>query len=464
MNARHKRWSWLLVRVALALVLALPAYQRTQAVASSVSRAETVPAAPVLASLSQAPAATSDAWPMLGHDAGASNANPAAGISVEAAPHLHVIWQRTGSVPVAVVGRTLYAIDQKNAYPGASTAVALDAATGRLLYRYPWPGVGGITVAAGRVYLNFGSEIRIVDGRTNALIATATGDRGGAYRTCPGPQQIAHAVFQEVIAALGDLYAVSFTQNCGYRFGVYAFDGQSGHQLWSTRDIVPSPLCLCGKFLTYRVAGNSIGDAYFRSPRSGALVRTDRGIGTAPWHAAGTRIYADDYADVIVRGQGIPRFSNEVQAYNQGGKLLWSARNTRFLAALPDRVLVLKLGTVASSSAPGIEALAAADGHILWQTAVTGLGPNDRSQQGIVAGSIVVVIRPGTSPASLLDTGSGRLLGTLPFAQAGQSFPFALAGAYQDQILAADGRLYTSVEPALSPAYSASQTLVAYGS
>lgn len=193
------------------------------------------------------PAAPALDWPLFGGGPDNTRFSPLAQISPATVGRLRVAWSRGEgfgqttweSFPI-VVGRRMYVTTSTNA------VWALDAVTGRRLWSYTprvdffsalsaqgsyFPANRGVAVSGGRVYeLTFDCHLLALDAATGRLLwrVRVADPRQGYYETT------APAVWQ------GLVFAGSSGGDAGVRGFVAAYDGRTGRRVWQ-RFTVPAP-------------------------------------------------------------------------------------------------------------------------------------------------------------------------------------------------------------------------------
>ena len=375
---------------------------------SGSGRSAAAPAMPASGVLraTTASSAGDDSWPMPGHDPGQSNANPARGYTPGWAGALHLIWRRPHAIAAAEADGRFYLIDQaSDALLLGGSVRAVVPRTGAIVHRYLSPMVRTVSVADGQLYFNRGSEIRIIDAATAAWRSSAT--LGAGPSGAPS--------FQTVVAAGGQLFTMSSTQNIGAA-GLYSFAGRDGRLLWETKDNFASTPAVVGTRLYYGVGLNGIGSAYVRDVRMGRLLQTRTGFGQSSWHLAGERLYAD----VLIGPPLAPR-RWVIRAYDRTGAPRWILNHASFLAALPDRVIALSPDTPETaglSITRYVGAYRASDGRLLWRTSLPVAG--DWHTAPVALAGRLVAIGLTKRRVGLLDAETGRRVATLVLPQPNQ--------------------------------------------
>jgi outer membrane protein assembly factor BamB len=363
----------------------------------------------------------SAAWPMVGHDAGQSYADPVGSIAPSSLPYVHVRWQAAGETPQIEAAGLVYVL----AADGRVTA--LDAVRGTLRHQYQSTNVQGLALRGPLIYLNRRSEIRIVTAATSDWTHSAT-DSAGAQA----------AAFDSFILSGGTLFTGVGPPSASTVSRYYAFDARTGKQLWQRSGSLSSIPCVADGTLYLGFGGLGSGNSYLLDPTTGAVRRVLKDLGTAQWHAAGGNTYAS-----ILRGGG-SSLRASINAYDRSGNVRWTAHDILFGAALPDIMFGIAPGAV--------DARSAIDGHRLWKTLIPGL-------QSVGLGSLVVsgnlaLVQATDGRISILNRDDGRLLRVLrpPF-----------SGIAAGNLIVGGGIIFESLSQALAGGKAGPTSLLAFG-
>jgi outer membrane protein assembly factor BamB len=360
-------------------------------------------------------------WPMSGHDAAQSYADPVGSIAPASVPLVHLRWQADGLTPQIESGGTVYATD------ATGRVSALESATGTSRYKFQTTGVVGIAYQDPLLYFNRSSEIRFVDAKTANWNHTATDTLNNLVSS-----------FESVIVSGPRVYTGAGPAAAGSLARYYAFDALTGRQLWQRDGSATSVPCLSGNtlYLSFGNIGNA--DSYLLDPAIGFERHLLKSLGATQWNASGSTIYAS----VLSGGGGSLRAS--IRAYTGSGHVKFVAHDVLFGAALPDMLFGIVPGAV--------DARSAADGHRLWRSQVPGL-------VSITLGSVavsgnLVIVQAADGRISLLDRDTGATLMKL-------RPPFAGAGA--SNLLVGGGIIFESVGKAIKGGKAGPPTLLAFG-
>ncbi|MGH2411516.1 MAG: hypothetical protein ACRDGS_14295, partial [Chloroflexota bacterium] len=241
-----------------------------------------------------------DEWPMVGHDAGQSFADPAWAVSVAAAPRLRLRWAASDTSPAIESGGTVYGLTS------SQKVVAFDPKTGAARHHYLSVGVQGLAQAGRLVYFNLGTEIRYVDDQTADWKQTATDKQNNMV-----------PAFTAMVVDGHFLYTGVGSQNAGSLARAYAFDASTGKLQWSYPGNLSSIPCLAGNNVYLSFGSSGSGDSEVLDAATGTVRRVLHGLGTTQWHASGTRVYAS-----VLAGSG-NNLTASVRAYSLSGALLW---------------------------------------------------------------------------------------------------------------------------------------------
>ncbi len=362
-----------------------------------------------------------DEWPMAGHDAGQSFADPAGGVAPGAVPRLRLRWALAGAAPAIEAAGTLYALTS------SQKVMALNPKTGATRHRYLSVGVQGLAQAGRLVYFNLGPQIRYVDDRTADWKHTATDKQSNLV-----------PAFNAMVVSGRALYTGVGAPNASNLARAYAFDAGTGKLLWSLPGNLSSIPCLVGNSVYLSFGGAGAGDTEVLNAQTGTVRHVLRALGTAQWHASGTRVYAS-----VLSGGG-NNFTASVRAYSLTGRLLWVGHDLLFGAALPGRMFGV--------TPTAIDARSALDGRRLWRRTIPGL-------HAIAPGAVVVagnllLVQARSGGITILDTGNGHILGLLQ-----PPSPAAAAG----NLIVGGGMVYESVTPRAAGARPPSPELLAFG-
>ena len=283
-----------------------------------------------------------DEWPMVGHDAGQSFADPAWAVSLSAAPRLRLRWAAADTAPAIESGGTLYGLTS------GQKVIALDPRTGAARHHYLSVGVRDLAQAGRLVYFNLGTQIRYVDDQTADWKHTATDKQGNLV-----------PAFTAMVVDRSRVYTGVGSQSAGSLARAYAFDANTGKIQWSYPGNLSSVPCLAGNDLYLSFGSFGSGDSEVLDAATGTVRRVLHGLGTAQWHASGTRVYAS-----VLAGSG-NNLTASVRAYSLSGTLLWIGHDVLFGAALPNRMFGV--------TPTAIDARSALDGHRLWRRTIPGL-------------------------------------------------------------------------------------------
>lgn len=358
---------------------------------------------------------------MVGHDAGQSFADPAWAGSASAAPRLRLRWAAVGIAPAIESGGTLYGLtsDQK--------VVAFDPRTGAARHRYLSVGVQGLAQAGRLVYFNLGSQVRYVDDQTADWKHTATDKEGNLVPAITAMVVDGHF-----------LYTGVGSRNPGSLARAYAFDAATGKIQWSYPGNLSSIPCLAGNNLYLSFGSFGAGDSEVLDAATGTVRQVLRGLGTAQWHASGTRVYAS-----VLAGSG-NNLTASVRAYTLSGTLLWVGHDVLFGAALPNRMFGV--------TPTAIDARSALDGHRIWRRTIPGLRAIAPGAVA-VAGNLVLV-QAQNGGITVLNAGNGHLLTVLR-----PPVPSSAAG----NLIVGNGLVYESITPRATGAKKPSLELLAFG-
>lgn len=381
--------------------------------------------APANSATPPAPTATfvagSATWPMIGHDAGQSYADPAGGMAPAAVKKLRLRWQMAGEYPAIAANGILYAID------GGGKVAALNHATGAVVHRYQSTGVRSLAYDARTLYFNRGTEIRIVDAATADWRHSASDARG---RQAPAFDQIVIA-HRRIFTGIGAPGAASLGR-------YYSFDAATGKLLWDREGSLSSIPCIAGGVLYLSLGAGGAGDTYLLDPVSGGVRGVVNGFGTAQWHSSGDRVYAS-----VLKGSG-GTFRAFINAYGLDGQARWVAHDILFGAALP--------GTMFGVTPGAVDARSAVDGHRLWRTAVPGL--SSVALGGVAAVGNLVLAQAPDGRIAVMDAATGALLRVLR--------P-PVAGSNAGNLLVAGGLVFESVSRKLPGGTFSAPILLAFG-
>jgi len=366
-------------------------------------------------------------WPMLGHDAGQSYADPVGSIAPSAVPLLHLRWQAAGLTPRIEAGGVVYALD------GTGHVLAMNAASGTLVYKYLTSGVKSVAYKAPLLYLNRGSEIRLVVASSAALAGTAAAPSSN--------HQIPS--FASIVLSGSYIYTGIGATGPGTLARFFAFDAATGSLVWQDSGSMTSVPCIAGSTLYMSYGPFGSADSYLIDPATGVQRTVIRGLGALQWNSAGTMLYAS-----VLSGSG-SNLQASTRAYDQDGHLKYVAHDMLFGAALPDELLGLLPGAV--------DARSATTGRRLWETQVPGLasvalGSLD-SHQVAVSGNLVIV-QADDGEVVLLDRTTGQLLDTL-------QPPFS--GTAAKNLIVGGGIIFESISPTLKTGKAGPPTLLAFG-
>jgi outer membrane protein assembly factor BamB len=259
-----------------------------------------------------------------------------------------------------------------------------------------------------------------VNAATDAWLHTATYTGGPAA-----------AFFSSFIVAGGRIYTGVFFQIGTYLPRYFAFDATDGHLLWSRpgngMTTPPSP---ASGALYVTEQGFASQQSYAIDPARGAMVRSFPAQ-LGDWHSAGARLYA--MAITKVDWTRRLNVSTRFLAYDLSGRVIWTAPDEAFGAALPDRVFTLAPEWSVGNS---VTARRVVDGRLLWQAT---LPPSVRPAHGhIVATGGLLFVQGSDGTIAVLDASSGWLLRML-------QPPFK--GMLAANLLVGDGMVYESVTP-----------------
>ncbi len=359
-----------------------PRLARAVTTASATVTLTQAPVTPIVTHYSLAAA-----WPMVGHDAGQSYADPLGSIVPGAIPLLHLRWQAQGLTPQIEAQGVLYALD------ASGHAASFDAAMGTPRYQYQTSGVVGLAYASPYLYINRLSEIRIVTAETAGWAGSATDSAGTMAPS-----------FSSLIVSGGRIYTGSGATSSTTIAQYYAFDAVTGSKVWEHPGSFTSVPCLAYGTLYLSFGAFGSADTYVIDAANGYQFRVLKKLGAIAWSAAGDRVYAG-----LLTGRS-DNLRASVRAYDRFGKLTWTARDTLFGAALPEIMFGLRPGFV--------DARSAKDGHMLWTTPLPGL--NSISSGSLAVSGNLVIVQADDGRIALLDRDTGVVLRELkpPFPSA----------------------------------------------
>ncbi|MDB5058932.1 MAG: hypothetical protein JWO59_2404 [Chloroflexi bacterium] len=363
----------------------------------------------------------SASWQMVGHDAGQSYADAVGSIAPTSLPFLHVRWQATGQTPRIEAAGLVYTLSADG------HVSALDAVRGTVRHQYQSTNVQGLASRGPLIYLNRRSEIRIV--------AAATADWTHSATDSAGTQA---AAFDSFVLSGGTLFTGVGPDSASTLSRYYAFDANTGKQLWQRSGSFSSVPCVADGIVFLGFGGMGTGDSYLLDSATGAVRKVLKNLGTAQWHAAGGSIYAS-----ILRGGG-SSLRASIRAYDRFGNVKWTAHDILFGAALP--------GTLFGITPGAVDARSAIDGHRLWKSLIPGL-------QSVGLGSLVVtgnlvLVQAVDGRISILDRDDGHLLRVL-------KPPFS--GSAAGDLIVGGGIIFESLSQPQSGGKAGPSVLLAFG-
>ena len=337
-----------------------------------------------------------DGWGMPGHDVSGTRFNPAATtLTVSMIRSLHPVWTLpilTGPSPV-VIGNLVF-VPAFRAASGSKGVDVLDARTGKRIRRFSM------------------TALHLPPGDVLSVLACARGivvlgDTGDPYAHPVHPPalvgidaKVGRRLWRVSIASTW-LAIAGRTVYTGFDTSA-AIDLLTGRVLWRHTGRYGSPLVLAGHLYQARRDGDSATTSIY-DPRTGELVQTIANLPNTTWIGNSRHAFADH---LQFGGQ------SWLASMTLSGQTSWKV-DLGPIESTPLPALAYDTLFVASQRPwPGVLAMRASDGRVLWKAAI---GPNVALA---ASGRLIFALHrigPRSDPnldtrVDVLEAGSGRLL------------------------------------------------------
>jgi len=357
---------------------------------------------------SPSPAARPSSWRMADYDAQATRFNGVERVIGSASVGLlHPVWTVPHVLQAVAIGRLVFAVTN------SATAVAVvDGASGKILRTVTLTSlrarggdrINALAYASGMLLVATALDIFALDPTTGRQVWRLP---GGAT---------------ELVVSGSTIYTGKYCETACGSFAAYAIDLNTGRPLWQHQgNFSDLPVLIAGRL--YQRWFTHGGEARIYEPRSGQLVAT------LPLSARWLGDAHDAYAEVVPRVQGEGGTPQRLSLIRVGptGKPAWKV-DLGPASSSPPVLAYHTLFIPSNRFHPGIIAVDARNGHILWGADI------GRDVSLIAANHLIFALHSEVKAVDILDAGSGRLVRRLDLSS-------ARVGTF-DSMLIAGGALY----------------------